>query len=264
MAMIAGEGQHKNILGMRVDVTNIDNALNIIQAWSSDSGGHYICVSNVHMCMECYDDQELQSVVNAADLVVPDGRPLVWAQKLLGEKSASQVRGMDLVLKTCERMSKKGIKVGFYGGTPKILDELKNALQQRYIKLDIACLIAPPFRPLTEEEDKAYVSEIRDSGAQILFVGIGCPKQEYWMAEHKGRLSCVMLGVGAAFDFIAGQKRHAPRWMQFVGLEWLFRLLSEPRRLWKRYLKHNPRFVWYFSRQLIRVRVRNIRSGNRK
>lgn len=253
---------HRNILGMKVDVTSPEAAVGLIQAWSSDSVGHYVCVSNVHMCMECFDSKEFQSVVNSADLVVPDGRPLVWAQKMLGYASASQVRGMDLVLKTCERAADRGIKVGFYGGTCQILDDLQSVLHARYDNLKIVCLIAPPFRVLTKDEDKFYVNEIRDSGAQILFVGIGCPKQEYWMAEHKDNLGCVMLGVGAAFDFLAGRKRHAPHWMQVIGLEWLFRLLSEPRRLWKRYLKHNPRFLWYFSKQLIRTRDGNIHTGN--
>lgn len=242
---------YRHILGMRVDVTTSDYVLNKIQTWSSDSKGYYICVSNVHMCMECFDNREFQFIVNAADLIVPDGRPLVWAEKLLGANLAHQVRGMDLVLKICESAVHRGLKIGFYGSTPEALGKLQNVLREKNKEIDIRCLISPPFRALTKEEDNIYVNKIIDSGVQVLFVGIGCPKQEYWMAAHRDQLNCVMVGVGAAFDFIAGQKCHAPRWIQSIGFEWLFRLFSEPCRLWKRYLKHNPRFIFYFLCQLL-------------
>lgn len=243
---------YRSILGMRVDVTSLASAVSQIDVWANQGGGHYVCVSNVHMCMESFDDKKYQNIVNGADMVVPDGKPLVWAQTLLGVKGARQVRGMDLTMALCAHAAQTGLLIGLYGGTPELLDELNKVLMGRFPKLRISCAIAPPFRPLTTEEDDTYVNKIIDSGAQVLFVGIGCPKQEYWMAAHKGRLGCVMLGVGAAFDFIAGKKRHAPRWMQAMGLEWFFRLLSEPRRLWKRYLIQNPRFIFHFLMQLIR------------
>jgi N-acetylglucosaminyldiphosphoundecaprenol N-acetyl-beta-D-mannosaminyltransferase len=128
-------------------------------------------------------------------------------------------------------------------------------LAKEFPTLNIACSISPPFRPLTVEEDEIYIQQINDAGVRILFVGIGCPKQENWMAAHKERLLCVMIGVGAAFDFFSGRKRHAPRWMQKAGLEWLFRLVSDPRRLWRRYLKHNPRFVWHFGKQWLAYKL---------
>lgn len=244
-----------NILGMEVNLISERQTLNIIKQWtmpmipSENRNAHYICVSNVHMCMETFDDGEFRTLVNQADIVLPDGRPLVWAQYLIGNKSAKQVRGSDIMLSLCKFAADNAIPIGLYGGDTKLLHDFSAILRERFPPILIACKIAPPFRPLTEEEDQAYVDEINASGARLLFVGIGCPKQERWMAEHKTRLHCVMIGVGAAFDFLTGRKRHAPRWMQKVGLEWLFRLFNEPRRLWKRYLKHNPRFVWYFARQ---------------
>ncbi len=247
---------YKSILGMRVDVTSIPDAVSQIDDWTKQGGGRYVCVSNVHMCMESLNDKNFQNVVNGADLVVPDGKPLVWSQKLLGVESAHQVRGMDLMLSLCEHFAQSGVSVGFYGGTPGLLDKLKTVLEDRFASLQIDCLIAPPFRPLTPKENDEYVKKINESGARILFVGIGCPKQEQWMAENRHKLDCIMLGVGAAFDFIAGRKRHAPRWMQAIGLEWFFRFLCEPRRLWRRYLEHNPRFVWYLSKQLFREKFK--------
>lgn len=240
-----------HILKMQVCLADMKAVLTQIHNWTEDNKGHYICVSNVHMCMETFDSEDFCKVVNNADLVVPDGKPLVWGQKLLGHKEAQQVRGQDLTMDLCQLASEKQLKVGFYGGIPETLTVMKARLTEQFPGLDIAYDYSPPFRPLTPAEDNDVVNTINDSGVQILFVGIGCPKQERWMADHKDKLHCVMLGVGAAFDFIAGNKKHAPRWMQAIGMEWLFRLLSEPQRLWKRYLKQNPRFIWYFTQQLL-------------
>lgn len=245
-----------NILGMEVNVITNQETLSMVKQWTKPAAtsniiARYICVSNVHMCMETYDNNDFRRLVNAADIVLPDGRPLVWAQQLLGNKSATQVRGADIMLSMCEFAAENDIAIGLFGGDAPLLAEFSAILQQRYPKICIACKIAPPYRAITPEEDDAYVKEINAAGARLLFVGIGCPKQERWMAEHKARLNCVMIGVGAAFDFLTGRKRHAPRWMQRIGMEWLFRLLSEPRRLWKRYLKANPRFILFFMRQWV-------------
>jgi N-acetylglucosaminyldiphosphoundecaprenol N-acetyl-beta-D-mannosaminyltransferase len=194
-----------------------------------------------------------RQVVNGADLVTPDGRPLVWALRSLGVRGASQVRGTDLTQHVVAQAARENVPIGLYGGTPELLEVFGRVLKTRYPNIQVVCQIAPPFRPLTPEEDKAVTKEIVASGTRILFVGIGCPKQENWMAEHVGRIPAVMLGVGAAFDFHTGRVRQAPRWMQLAGLEWVFRLLMDPRRLWKRYAKHNPRFVWLFLMQLLGV-----------
>ncbi|MFB9995025.1 WecB/TagA/CpsF family glycosyltransferase [Deinococcus oregonensis] len=219
-----------------------------------------IHAANVHMVMEAVDDPAFRQVVNTADLVTPDGMPLVWALKFLGVPDAKRVYGPTLTLQICAAASAKGIPVGLYGGTPESLEEFKAFLHHEFPGIRIACAIAPPFRPPTLEEDAADTQQILDSGARILFVGIGCPKQEWWMYRHRDRLPLVMLGVGAAFDFHSGRVKQAPAAMQGLGLEWLFRLIMEPRRLWKRYTRQNPRFVWMFGRQLLRERVLNRRN----
>lgn len=249
------DAPHRTILTMPVAVTSYDKTSDLIVLAAQRQQSQYVCVANVHMCMEAFDSATFNKVVNNADLVVPDGKPLVWALKGLGEQQATQVRGSDLLLHLCQKAEQLRIPVGLYGGTPESLLDFIRFLKKQYPQLTIVFHSSPPFRDLTQTERVDYMEEIRTSGARILFVGIGCPKQENWMAEHKGKLDCVMIGVGAAFDFFSGRKKHAPRWMQQAGLEWLFRLASEPRRLWKRYLKHNPRFVFYFACQFVRQRL---------
>ena len=249
--MINKQRDYRNILNMHVDVTSYPDATHKVVNWANEGVSRYVCAANVHMVMESHDDPTFNNVVNGADLVTPDGVPLVWALKLLGVNNASRVYGPDLTLHVCKMAAERSIPIGLYGGTPSSLEDFDRFLSQNYSGIQIACKIAPPFRPLTPEEDEHYVKEINLSGARILFVGIGCPKQEKWMAEHKDKLSAVMLGVGAAFDFHTGRVKQAPSWMQQNGLEWLFRLLMEPKRLWKRYAKHNPRFVALFLKQLL-------------
>jgi len=238
------------IIKMKVQITTLARSTERIEELAKNNLGAYICVSNVHMCMEVFDDAEFASVVNSADLVIPDGKPLSIAQKILGYKGAQQVRGQDIMNALCASSGEKSLNVGFYGGSSEaILDLVKSNLLAQYPDIKISYAFSPPFWALSDVEDAEVVEQINKAKVDVLFVGIGCPKQERWMAEHKDQLSCVMLGVGAAFDFIAGSKKHAPRWMQNIGLEWLYRLCSEPRRLWKRYLKQNPRFIWYFMQQ---------------
>jgi len=237
---------------MNVNVTSVRDILFKVDEWLLSPKGRYICVANVHMCMETFDSQSFRKVVNHADLVVPDGKPLSIAQKLLGHKKAVQIRGQDIMHSLCELSGPRDINIGFYGGSSDaVLNSVRSNLVQKNPNVQITYSFCPPFRSLSPEEDFNVSQEINNANVDILFVGIGCPKQEVWMAEHKNKINCIMLGVGAAFDFISGNKKEAPRWMQKMGMEWLFRLASEPRRLWKRYLKHNPRFVYYFIRQLL-------------
>lgn len=231
------------ILGVRTDPTSYSDASRRVLSWSHGAESRYVCVSNVHVTMESHDSADYRALVNAADLVTPDGRPLVWALRLFGVRDATQVRGTTLVLRLLGEAAAAGIPAGFYGSTRNVLDRIMRVCKERYPDLHVAYAFAPPFRPLSEAEDAAVVRDINRSGARILFVGLGCPAQERWMASHKGSVNSVMLGVGAAFDFLAGVKPEAPTWMQRVGLEWCFRLASEPRRLWRRYAYHNPRFV---------------------
>lgn len=250
----------RHVLGMRVDATSYEDASRRVARWARDGRPAYVCVATVHMVMEAFDSPAFRRVVNGADLVTPDGRPLVWALRSLGVGGATQVRGTDLTTHVVERAAREGIPIGLYGGTPELLETFVDILESRYAGVRVVCRIAPPFRPLTPEEDERVTEEILSSGARLLFVGIGCPKQERWMEAHKERIPAVMLGVGAAFDFHTGRVRQAPGWMQVAGLEWFFRLLMDPRRLWKRYAKHNPRFVALFLLQLLG----SLRSGGKQ
>jgi N-acetylglucosaminyldiphosphoundecaprenol N-acetyl-beta-D-mannosaminyltransferase len=187
---------------------------------------------------------------------------VVWALRLIGQKSASRVYGPDLTPVLLDMAAQQGIAVGFYGGAPEVLNRLLEVVAQRFLKLQVAYAFSPPFRPLTNEEDAREIAAINASGARILFVGLNTPKQDYWMAAHKNRVQAVMVGVGAAFDFLAGAKPQAPRWMMPLGLEWIFRLATEPRRLWKRYLKHNPRYVLLVALQLLGWKSHNPQSSS--
>lgn len=231
------------IVGTRVNSTTYSDATEAVVDWSHRRDSRYVCIANVHMLMEASDSNEFKRLVNAADLIVPDGMPLVWILRVKGKRSQQRVYGPTLMLYVMEFAARDGIPVGFYGGKPEVLESLTKRMQARYSKLSVVFSVSPPFHVMSPEEDASIVEQINESGARILFVGLGCPKQELWMAEHRGRVKAVMLGVGAAFDFHAGVKPQAPEWIQKIGLEWLFRFFHEPRRLWKRYLYHNPRFI---------------------
>ena len=238
------------ILGVNVASTSYAEVVAKAVEWAKTRQSRTVVFANVHVIMEAFDNPKLRNSLNAADLVNPDGVPLVWALKLLGNKQASRVYGPDCTLAMLEAAASNGIPVGFYGGSPDVLDKLSTEVRERYPEITISILISPPFRETTAEEDADFVQQITDSGTGILFIGLGCPKQELWMMSHAGRIPAVMFAVGAAFDFIAGTKAQAPRWMMRSGTEWLFRLSTEPKRLYRRYAKQNPRFVWYFACQL--------------
>lgn len=251
----------RSVLGTRVDATSYEDASRRVVRWAGEGRSACVCVAATHLVMEAFDSETIREYVNTADLVTPDGRPLVWALKALGVGGASQVRGTDLTTHVLARAAREDVPIGLYGGTPESLEELVRVLATRFSGIRIVCRISPPFRPLTPTEDEAVIEEIVVSGARILFVGIGCPKQERWMFEHKGSVPAVMLGVGAAFDFYTGRVRQAPRWMQTAGLEWVYRLMMDPRRLWKRYAKHNLRFAGLFLLQLLGMRCFDGETG---
>ena len=232
------------ILGVPVHVGSYDLVTQVVMGWCRQNRGRYVVAANVYTITQACDWTSFADVVRGADLVVPDGMPLVWLQRLHGYSHASRVYGPSLMLHLCAAAEETGVPIALYGGRSENLPKLESVLRTRFPKLNIACAISPPFRELMPEEDKEILRRLRESGAQIFFVGIGSPKQEQWMAQHVQHLSGVMLGVGAAFDFFSGAVKQAPAMLQNLGLEWLFRLLVEPRRLWRRYLIHNPRFVW--------------------
>jgi N-acetylglucosaminyldiphosphoundecaprenol N-acetyl-beta-D-mannosaminyltransferase len=239
------------ILGMKVSTTDYSHASDLIINWAKQGSSKYVCVATVNNVMESYDSIVCRSAMNGADLVTPDGMPLVWGLKLFGRSQATRVYGPDLTPIVISLAAKENIPVGFYGSSPSTLTCLVDRVKEQNPSLRVAYSFSPPFRPVSPNEDIEIIRAINESGAKILFVGLNSPKQDLWMSAHRPEVQAVMIGVGAAFDFIAGSKKQAPRWMMKVGLEWLFRLATEPKRLWKRYLKHNPRFIVYFGMQLL-------------
>ena len=240
-----------SILGVNVVASSYATTVQKCLRWAEERQSRALFFASVHLIMEAYDNPAYLQILNAADMVNPDGMPLVWALRALGEKDAQRVYGPDTTIAMLAAAEEAGVPIGFYGSSQPVLDALVNNVRSRHPNLLINFVESPPFRALTSEEDIAMVERIVSSGARLLFVGLGCPKQERWIMDHVGKVPAVMFGVGAAFDFLAGTKPQAPRWMMRAGLEWVFRLASEPRRLAKRYIKHNPRFVVFFLKQLV-------------
>ncbi|HEY0305806.1 MAG TPA: WecB/TagA/CpsF family glycosyltransferase, partial [Longimicrobiales bacterium] len=234
-----------HVIGVRVDPVTYDDVVDRICRWAAAGESRYVCAANVSMLVEARADPQFHDILEQADVVTPDGMPLVWELRRSGHSQPARVYGPDLTLAVCERAARAGIPVGFIGGDTATLNSLVAALTRRFDGLQIVYAHSPPFRSATRHEAEAIMTAIIASGLQILFVGLGCPKQERWMAAHRGQLPAVMLGVGAAFDFLSGHKRQAPHWMQRRGLEWLFRLLAEPHRLAKRYAHDIPRYAAY-------------------
>jgi N-acetylglucosaminyldiphosphoundecaprenol N-acetyl-beta-D-mannosaminyltransferase len=233
-----------NILGVRVSAINMAGALSIIDGWIAHRQHHYVCITGVHGIMESQWDEGLRRIHNNAGLVTPDGMPLVWLNRLHGYAHVERVYGPDLMLALCEHSLSRRYKHFFYGGGEGVHGRLANKLRQRFPGIQVVGGYSPPFRPLSGAEHEQIVETINEADPDIVWVGLSTPKQERWMAEHVGRITApVLIGVGAAFDFHSGLKKQAPRWMQRSGLEWLFRLATEPRRLWRRYLVNNPLFA---------------------
>lgn len=246
-----------NILGVRVSAINMGLALETIDGWIRRREENYVCVTGVHGIVESYRRDDLRKIHNGAGLVVPDGMPLVWLSRMNGYPWVNRVYGPDLMLALCELSLQKGYKHFLYGGGPGVPELLAERLTERFPGLNIADVYSPPFRVLSAAEDEAISERIRQSGAEVVWVGLSTPKQELWMAQHIKRLKpAVLIGVGAAFDFHAGLKKQAPRWMMRSGLEWLFRLGCEPVRLGPRYLRNNPLFVCLLMQQMLRIRIR--------
>jgi N-acetylglucosaminyldiphosphoundecaprenol N-acetyl-beta-D-mannosaminyltransferase len=234
-----------NILGIGVSAINMAQALETIDGWISQRHQDYVCVRDVHGVMQSQRDEQLKRIHNRAGLVTPDGMPLVWLSRRMGFPWVDRVYGPDLVLAVCQQSVGRRYRHFFYGGAQGVPERLADRLGKRFPGMEITGVYSPPYRPLTTEEDERLIRMINDTKPDIVWVGLSTPKQEYWMYEHLGRINApVMIGVGAAFDFHAGLKTQAPRWIQRSGMEWLFRLISEPKRLWRRYLINNPWFLW--------------------
>jgi len=244
-----------NVLGIGISAITMSQALAIIEEWIVQRERHYVCVTGVHGVMESQRDENLRRIHNTAGLVTPDGMPLVWFSHLRGSRHVERVYGPDLMLALTERSIEKGYRHFLYGGRVGVPERLAQNLTLWFPGLNIAGTYSPPFHTLTGEEELRTVQTINVSNADIVWVGLGTPKQEYWMKEHLGKVAApVMIGVGAAFDFHSGLKKQAPRWIQRSGFEWLYRFMTEPRRLGKRYLVNNPLFLWLILLQTLGIK----------
>ena len=237
------ELQHCEILKTNINVTNMSDTVKYIGEHLEDLRGKYICVSNVHTTVMSYENEEYRKIQNSAAMALPDGAPLSSYSRRKGYKQAQRVTGPDLMLELFAISKEKGYRHYFYGATEETLQSMRKVIERDYPGMEIAGMYAPPFRALTPEEDEQVVARINASAPDFIWVGLGAPKQEQWMYQHMGQLQGVLIGVGAGFDYLAGYIKRAPRWMQKLSLEWLYRLLQDPKRLWRRYFTSNVKFI---------------------
>ncbi len=242
-----------HVLGVRVDAVQIPDVVALLQEWIARSGrSRYIAVTGMHGITEAQHDPQVRDALNTADLVVPDGMPLVWLGRLHGHALKRRVYGPELMLSFCQATVQRGYRHFFYGGAPGVPQQLADVFRQRFPGFRVVGTYSPPFRPLTPQEDEEITRLIRKAAPDILWVGLSTPKQESWMFEHRERFDVpVMIGVGAAFDLHTGRLKQAPAWMREAGLEWLFRLIQEPRRLWRRYIIHGAKFCYWVALELL-------------
>lgn len=254
--MTGGQGETANILGVNVSAIKMADALEVIESWIAAGSQSYVCITGAHGLIESQRDPALRDIHNKAGLVTPDGMPLVWMSRALGNKRTERVYGPDLMREMTALSARRGYRQFYYGGAEGVAERLSQTLSQEYPGLKVAGCFCPPFRHLTATEDEEVVSRINQARPDIVWVGLSTPKQEYWMASHLVRIKApVMIGVGAAFDFLSGLKSQAPVWMQKRGLEWSYRLATEPKRLWRRYLTIVPRFLVLAGWQLLSARL---------
>lgn len=237
------------ILKTKINVTSMPETLAYIEHQIDALRGSYICVSNVHTTVMAYENEHYRIIQNSAAMALPDGAPLSKYSRMAGFRNAERVTGPDLMAELFQISEQKGYRHFFYGSTQQTLEDMRTALQSRYPGMVIAGMYAPPFRPLTQEEDQEVTAQINAARPDFVWVGLGAPKQEEWMYDHRGKLNAVAVGVGAGFDYVAGNIKRAPGLMQRLCLEWLYRLMQDPKRLWKRYVVTNTKFVRYILRE---------------
>ncbi|WP_202803609.1 WecB/TagA/CpsF family glycosyltransferase [Spirulina subsalsa] len=238
------------MISSSVTALRLEEQVQTMVAWAQQHQSKSVCVANVHMLMEAHWHPDFAQILNASDLVTPDGMPLVWMLRLLGASFQDRVAGMDILLKSCTLAQYCGVSVYFVGSHSEVLAQMRQKLEQQFPQLTIAGMEPLPFRALTPTEDTALIKKINQSGAGLVFVSLGCPKQERWIAQHKGKIQAVMVGLGGVFPVYAGLLKHAPEQIRQMGLEWLYRLVQEPQRLWKRYAQTIPPFLWLATKQL--------------
>ncbi|MBE9599533.1 WecB/TagA/CpsF family glycosyltransferase [Pedobacter sp. MC2016-24] len=242
----------KKILSIDISNGTYSEFVSAIINLAKTKTSSYVCVANVHMLIEAHQSKSFQQIVNNADLVTPDGMPLAKSFKLLHNQHQDRVDGMSLLPALLSQSDKENLSVYFYGGAQNMLDSTFDYLKTNYSSLDIAGMYSPPFRSLTTEESKEIINKIKESGANIVFVVLGCPKQEKWMNEMKGKIPALMIGIGGALPVLVGMQKRAPNWMQKNSLEWLFRLIQEPKRLFKRYFKTNTLFLYLIIKEKLK------------
>jgi N-acetylglucosaminyldiphosphoundecaprenol N-acetyl-beta-D-mannosaminyltransferase len=247
----------QKILSFYVNIISIQDLINQIKNFLLLKKGHYICVSNVHQCIEAHDNKEFAEVINNSDLAIPDGRPIYWALKLLGHQEAEHLTGYNATRVVCKFAADNNIKIGFYGGGSESLKKCVTNLKNEYQDLSINYVKSPPFRELNLEEKKEIINNINESEIKILFICLGCPKQEYWMAEQKEYLNCISIGVGEVVNMISNKIGLTPKWIQSIGMRWLTRLIAEPRRLFWRYAYTNSKFIYFFLMQYLKFIIYN-------
>jgi N-acetylglucosaminyldiphosphoundecaprenol N-acetyl-beta-D-mannosaminyltransferase len=244
-----------SVIGVGIDPVTWDEAIYAIQTWSRAHQSRVVCLSNVHAVVTAKFDAQFRQVVMGADLAAPDGAPVAFMLRKLGFPAQQRIDGPGLMWRYCAHAANTGDSIYLYGGTQQTLDALQRQLNLHFPALQIAGAHSPPFRPLSAEEDEEAVRAINESGAGVVWVSLGCPKQEKWISAHRGRINAVMVGVGAAFNYHAGTLARAPIWMQRRGLEWLHRLALSPRQLWRRYLLTNTLFIALAAKQLLAAQV---------
>lgn len=247
--------QKKRLLGMAIDCGSYELFLSHILNYAKRKKSSYMCMANVHMLIEAYNNRDYADPVNKADIVAPDGMPLVKALRILYGINQSRIAGMDLMPDLIKEAERENLSIFFYGGTEEVLNKIKNKLAILHPSFRIAGMYAPPFRKITEVEEREEITMINNSGANIVLVSLGCPKQEIWMARNKYRINAIMIGIGGAFPVFAGLQKRAPEWMQKMSLEWLYRLIQEPGRLWKRYLYTNTKFLILLMAEIVKFKI---------
>lgn len=245
------------VTGVSVTALKLNEQVETMVKWAKQRLSKVVCVANVHMLIESRSNDALRTALGHADLVTPDGMPLVWMMRSLGIDSQNRVAGMDIFVDVCQRCLEEGVSIYLLGSTRPVLTEMKRRIEEDFPGLEVAGMESPPFRPLSEEEYAQSVDRINQSGAGVTFVSLGCPKQEKWMSIHAGKINSVMVGIGAVFPVYAGLQRRAPKWVRESGLEWLYRLYQEPRRLFGRYFDTIPLFIYLALKQVIAARRDN-------
>lgn len=244
-----------NVLGVGISAIDMDGALARIDGWIKARDKHYVCVCPVHSIMECRRSPEVRTIFNSAGMVTPDGMPVVWVARMKGYQRVRRVYGPDLMEAELGVSATRGHRHFFYGGGPGVAEKLAATMRTRFAGIDVAGVLEPPFAGLDELCTPQTAEQINAAKADIVWVGMSSPKQDRWMARMRGQLDApVLIAVGAAFDFLSGTVSQAPRWMQRSGLEWMYRLATDPRRLWRRYLVDNPWFVWDVAMQMTGIK----------